>query len=856
MTKEIFLKDGLVYYTKGEDQSYQVTEGTVLVYLIPIVEGAEGRTEGRRLFLGEFTPPFCIPGMRHNSDLLGKWVIGLVALDTAGLTEFTDTDPQGTRLSFADAIDLKITSAQKFEMMLIERYELVLVKEQTAIFLTKNEQEVTKERTLKVIANQFRKQQFYGQDTVTYSGRPLYDAAAAICGREKIRIAPFDRVKETSGSGFSLEDIARVSNFVIREIVLTEGWYRNDMGAFLAWRETDNAPVACIPKGIRSYIIYDPKTGATEKVTGDVAAGIKPKACMFYRPFPQKEITKIDLLRFGMAKVYRSDIVRLLFLALLGTLVGLLIPLMNEQAYDKFIPIGDAPGLIQLGAVMLACALGNISFTIVKNLASFRSMNSMKYAVQSATYDRLFKLPESFFRDYDAATLGQRAMGISTIYDVLAQNAVTAVLSALFSLLYLWRMFHYSVRLAVWGLVMLFVAAGIVAFLSHRQIRYERQMRDVDLESNSRVFQYITGIAKIRNAWAEDRALYRYIEKLAESQRINTIKEKITIGVNALIQTAKILFPLAFYYVMIRKNLELSIGEFTAFTAAFSSFSAAILTLVQNLIVVNKIQPLYEDARPILESIPEISDDAELPGDVLGEIELSNVTFAYEPDRPAVIRNLNLHILPGEYVGIVGSSGCGKSTLLKLLLGFEKPQVGSIYYDNRDIDDLDKRELRKKFGVVLQDGGLISGSIIDNIRIAAPNVKIRRVEETVREVGLENDISQMPMGLHTVIAEGAATISGGQRQRILIARAIVAKPKVIFLDEATSALDNVTQNQIVQTLEKLDATKVVIAHRLSTVKNCDRIIVMDAGQIVEQGTYETLMEQKGLFYDLAIRQIS
>lgn len=852
MTEEILLKGGLVYYTKGEDHSYKVTEGSVLVYLIPIKD----RAEGRRLFLGEFSSPACIPGMRHSSELLGKWVIGLIALDVAGITEFVDADTERTRLSFADAIGLKIRSAEYLEEMLVERYELVSIKEQASIINTRSENQNTKERTLDIIANQFRKKQFYGQDTMTHTGKSLYDAAAAVCGSENIRIASIDRVRETSGRRFSASDIARVSHFVIRDIVLTEGWHKKDTGAFLAWREADGEPVACIPKGMRSYLVYDPKTEATEKVTDEIAAGIKPKACMFYRPFPEKAMSKMDLLRFGMEKVYTSDIVRLLLLALIGTLVGLLIPLMNEQAYDKFIPLGDTPGLFQLGAVMLACTLGNISFTIVKNLASFRSMNSMKYAVQSATYDRMFNLPDSFFRDYDAASLGQRAMGVSTVYEVLAQNVVATALSALFSLLYLWRMFHYSKKLAVWGLIMLIVVAAIIVFLSLKQIRFEREMRDVDLETQSRAFQYISGIAKIRNAWAEDRALYRYIEKLVDSQRINTTKEKLTIGVNALIQTAKILFPLAFYYVMIRKNLDLTVGSFTAYTSAFSAFSAAILALAQSLMVVNKIQPLYEDARPILETVPETSEDADLPGDILGEIELSNVTFAYEPDRPAVIRDLNLHIKPGEYVGIVGSSGCGKSTLLKLLLGFEKPQVGRIYYDGQDIDDLDKRELRKKFGVVLQDGGLISGSIVDNIRIAAPNVKMRRVEETIREVGLEDDIKQMPMGIHTVIAEGAATISGGQRQRILIARAIVAKPKVIFLDEATSALDNVTQSQIVDTLEKLDATKIVIAHRLSTVKNCDRIIVMDAGQIVEQGTYDELMDMKGLFYDLAIRQIS
>lgn len=852
MATEILLKGGDIHYTEDADLCYRVTEGTVLAYLI----SRENGEEGRRQFLGEFEPPSLIPGMKVESDLWGNYVVGLVALDAAAIEACAGEDVDETRQSFAEAIGLKLPSVDAFDDMLIEGYELDRIKAEATIINTREEQLSIRGRTLELIANQFNTQAFSGSGVVANSGHPLYDAAAVLCSKEKINIAPVERVRETSGRRFTIADIARVSHFVIRDIVLEDGWHKRDAGPFLAWKDDDKTPVACIPRGPRSYVVYDSTTGQTQKVTDEIAAHIKPKACMFYRPFPNKPMLKWDLLVFGLQKVYRSDIVRLLVLALVGTLVGLLIPLMNEQAYDKFIPIGDEQGLLQLGAVMLACALGNISFTIVKNLASFRSMNSMKYAVQSATYDRLFNLPESFFRGYDSATLGQRAMGVSMIYDVLAQNALMAVLSAVFSLLYLWRMWHYSDALSKWGLVMLIVVAAIVVFLSIRQVRYERKMRDADVEAQSRAFQYISGIAKIRNAWAEDRVLYRYIEKLAESQRISTIKEKMTIGADALIQTAKILFPLVFYLIMIREQIDLSIGSFTAFMAAFSAFSAAILALAQSFLVVNQIQPLYEDAKPILESVPEMSDEAELPGDLEGEIELSNITFAYAPDRPAVIRDLSLHVRAGEYVGIVGSSGCGKSTLLKLLLGFEKAQVGSILYDNRDIEDLDKRELRKKFGVVLQDGGLITDSIAENIRIAAPNVRMRRVDEVIAEVGLADDIRQMPMGIHTLVAEGAATISGGQRQRILIARAIVAKPKIIFLDEATSALDNVTQGQVVETLEKLDATKIVIAHRLSTVKNCDRIIVMDAGQIAEQGTYDTLMEKKGLFYDLAMRQVS
>jgi ATP-binding cassette subfamily C protein len=368
--------------------------------------------------------------------------------------------------------------------------------------------------------------------------------------------------------------------------------------------------------------------------------------------------------------------------------------------------------------------------------------------------------------------------------------------------------------------------------------------------------QLLMGIAKVRIAGIENRALYEYLKPYVATRKINIRAERMTVFVNAFVGGLSTVFSMIFYYIMIKKTISMSVGEFMGFTAAFGSFSSAMLEIVSSLLQVNDVKPVYDFCKPILENLPEFEEDAQMPGNLTGDIEVNNVTFAYNEETGPVIKDLSLHINAGEYVGIVGSSGSGKSTLLKLLLGFDKPQLGKIYYDGKDIDSLDKRELRKKFGVVLQDGGVISGSIYENITITAPNTRLKRVKEVVKEVGLEDDINAMPMGLHTVLSENSGTISGGQKQRILIARAIVGKPKIIFFDEATSALDNVTQSMVVETLEKLKATKVVIAHRLSTVMNCDRIVVLEHGELIEQGTYQELMDKKGRFYELAVRQIS
>ena len=854
----ISLKGGQIHYTESSDTVYRVLEGTVLVFMMPVTDGRYGR----RLLLGEFEAGSAIPGFHHRSELLGEWVLGLAALDKAVLSSAVTAEQDAEhseelRRRFGEQIGLSFIEGAGFHEALIEKYELVTVRDNGRLFLARREKERTKERTFRMMYDHLKSDKSrLGEKVFSETGNALYDAAAFICAYEDMDIIAFDRLVETSGRKFTVHDIARLSHFVIREVVLEPGWHKRDSGPLLVFTEDGGDPLACIPKNAHSYYLYDSSGSRTEVLDDSAAKGIRSKAFMFYRPFFEKSLTRRDLLRFGAHNVYRSDIIRLLLLTLLGTLVGLLLPYLNQQAFDKFIPMGNAPGLVQIGAVILACSLGNISFTIVKNLASFRFMNAMKYAVQSAVFDRLFNLPESFYREYDAANLGQRAMGITTIYTVLAQSAVSAALSAVFSLLYLWRMYRYSSAMSNAALVLLAAVSAVIILCGLLQTGYERRKQEADNQLSSISFQLLSGVSKIRNAYAEDRALQRYIEASLQSKMLQHTKEKLTVLVQAITGVAPLVFTIIFYYQMIRKDLGLSIGQFTGFSAAFGAFSGAVLTIVSNYLTVNNVKPLYEFARPILDTLPETGIDADLPGDLRGEIDVTNVTFSYSPDEPPALNNINLHIDAGEYVGIVGSSGCGKSTLLKLLLGFEKPQTGRVYYDNRDIDDLDKRELRKKMGVVLQNGGLITGSIYENITIAAPDTEMSRVEQVIRDVGLEEDIKRMPMGLHTVIAEGAGTISGGQAQRLMIARAIINRPGIIFLDEATSALDNVTQNQIVSTLESLDATKIVIAHRLSTVQNCDRIIVMDKGSIVEQGTYQELMDKKGLFYDLAVRQIA
>jgi ATP-binding cassette subfamily C protein len=313
------------------------------------------------------------------------------------------------------------------------------------------------------------------------------------------------------------------------------------------------------------------------------------------------------------------------------------------------------------------------------------------------------------------------------------------------------------------------------------------------------------------------------------------------------------------YFLMTRPGGgrdQLSTGEFLAFMSAFSALLTGLLDVGASLVGVINVVPTYDRLRPILRAVPELDDTRADPGVLRGRIEVSNVTFRYRQDDPPVLDAVNIQAEPGEFVAIVGPSGSGKSTMLRVLLGFERAESGSVAYDGFDLESLDIQAVRKQCGVVLQDGALLPGDIFTNIIGSSVELTLEDAWEAARMAGLDKDVEAMPMGMHTVIPEGGGSLSGGQRQRLMIARALVNRPRVVFFDEATSALDNPTQAIVTASLDRLNSTRIVIAHRLSTVVNADKIYVLEKGRLAQSGTYEQLMQTPGTFQDLARRQIA
>ena len=849
MSEIVKIKGGEVFITENPESLYKMVSGEALVYIVPAEKNGE---YGRRLFIYEAVKDETIPALSYTDMENNSWRFAIVAKEETEFIECRVEANEAARGIFAKKIGLKNYEMEGFEEGLVEWYRFQLLKEDGFIHKTGQEHKHVYEEGLNLIYSLFYKASEKASEKS--KNNIIYDAVRFVCIKSGIDIAEFDKVKSGCDGEISVEGIARISHFICRRIVLEEDWFKKDLGPILVYTADESALYACVPTK-SGYMMYNPATEKREVVTFEKAKGMSFRGYMCYRPFPAKKLNMKDLIKFGAECINKRDILRMLIMTLLGTFIGLLVPALNQQLYDTFIPVGASDALIQMCILIFAFMIGNLTFSIVKNLSGFRITSKITYTVQSATYDRLFNLPENFFRKYDSGDLAGRVIGVGGLVNGIINMILSAAITLIFAFVYVGRMLSYSPLLTIVCIVMIAAYVAFSVIMTLKTISYEKECMELSGKTDAILYQLIGGISKIRIAGAEDRALLEYLKPYIKLRERGIKSDRIELLLGVLSIVVESVFSLVLYAFMIKGNLGLSLGTFLAFNTAFGSFASSVMNLAEMTVNINQLKPAYERIRPILETSPELDDTKELPGELNGEIDINNVSFAYDDAIGNVLTGINIHIKPGEYVGIVGSSGSGKSTLLKLLLGFEKPGNGKIYYDGRDIESMDKRELRKKLGVVLQDGKLISGSIYENITITAPNATYNDVLETIEAVGLTDDIADMPMGLHTVLSEDCGTISGGQQQRILVARAIVGKPKILFFDEATSALDNITQAMVCESLEKLNATRIVIAHRLSTVMNCDRIIVLENGQVAEEGAYNELMDKRGIFYNLAKRQL-
>lgn len=690
-------------------------------------------------------------------------------------------------------------------------------------------------------------------DDMPVSGSALLNACNIVGRVSDLVFVPHPDGKSEAEQRDPLGSIAKASRVRYRQIALKGQWWKRDHGPLLVYFEKDKRPAALIPRR-GSYELHDTTLGTVGMVTEEIAEQLSPFGFVFYRPFKDKALSVLEIMRFGSHGCH-DDLFLVVLMGIAGGILGMITPMATGMLFDTVIPGAEKSQLMQLTIALVGGAIGASMFEFTRSVAMLRIEGRMDLSIQAAVWDRLLALPVPFFRDFTAGDLAMRANGITTIRQALSGTTMNAILGAVFSIFNLGLLFYYSWFLALVAIGLMLVVLLMTITTSLFKLRYERQLAEVDGKVSGLLLQLLSSVAKLRTTGSEGRAFGMWAKEFSRHRALTFKAESI----GNILETFNAVFPLVSSLVIFMTvafflgDKKLSTGEFLAFNSAFVSFLVAMLSMTGALVTVLQIVPLYERAKPILQTMPEVDVAKADPGRLQGSIEINHVTFSYKPDSPAILRDVTLNIKAGQFVAIVGPSGSGKSTLLRCLLGFESPTSGSIYYDGQDMSVLDITAIRRQLGVVLQNGQILPGDIFKNI-VGSSGLTIDDAWEAARMCGLEQDIKDMPMGMHTVVMGGG--LSGGQQQRLLIARSIVHRPRIIYFDEATSALDNKTQAVVSQSLEQLEATRIVIAHRLSTVKNADLIVVLDAGVIKEQGTYDELMQNDGLFAQLAKRQIA
>lgn len=653
-----------------------------------------------------------------------------------------------------------------------------------------------------------------------------------------------------------------------RVVTLEPGWWRRPDATLLGFTDDGTTPVALLPQR-SGYVLRDPSDGTRRRVDEAWAARIARTAYAIYTPFPDQARTG-RIVRSTLRGA-RTELVLLLVFGLLAGIVNLLVPLVVSAVFSSVLPTRSGDLLFAVTALLAGGAVTLALVTYTQNLVTVRLSGKLAGTLEPALTDRLLRLPSDFFRRYDTGDLATRAIGIQQIRQMLSASVFTSLLALVFSLASVAVVFIYSPPLAIVALVLIAIVLGLLVALNVRIVRHGAEVQEEQGALAAMLYQVARSVAKVRVAGAEQRVMARWAEGFRRQQSASYRSGRAQVWVTALTAALPAAVALALYGAVSGGLAgDISAGRFLGLFTALGQFTAALTAMIFSLGPLLAVVPLWRRVRLILDEPIEVGGEED-PGVLTGRISVRNVSFAYgdgadggseesgdtaTPAEPTgqVLSEVSLDIEPGQYVAITGPSGSGKSTLLRLLLGLDTPTAGVIRYDGKDLRALDASLVRRQFGVVLQNATPLPGALRNTI-LGDSGLPDEEAWRAAADADLADDIRRMPMGMQTIIGEGGLAFSGGQLQRMMIARALARRPAIIFLDEATSALDERTQATVSSHLDRLAVTRVAVAHRLSTIRNADRIYVLDQGRIAESGTFDELMAREGPFQRLARRQM-
>ena len=689
-------------------------------------------------------------------------------------------------------------------------------------------------------------------------GTSLVAALKLIGEHEGIIFRLPSRRSVSIGEEPSLQDVLNASGVRCRKVRLSseDRWWIGDSGAMLGYSHEHGRPLALMPGTAGRYRAMDPTSGRSEQINASRATEIARDAWVFYRPLPDdRPVRLMDILRLA-GKNMAADFGRFSTAGLLASALMLAPAIAVGALADWVLPSASGGMLVQIIIALVAFAVVGLLLQMVQGTAMMRLEARATTRVGAAIWDRALGLPSSFFKSFTAGDLAVRMSAFQVLRDQLSGVVANALLSIVFLLPTLGLLFFYDATLALIILGIAILSLAVACALGLLQIAPQRRRYAAVRHLAGELYQFIDGMSKLRSAGAEASAFASWARGYRSQHVAGMQIAKWNEHLVAFSAAAPALVGAALFGVAIWQGPDqLALGDFLVVYSVSLTFYTAVAGLGRSFEAIAAAVPGYEQVKPILDAVPDGRARGTASTKLSGDIHFDHLSFRYTDDGPLIVNDVSIYARPGEFVAIVGESGAGKSTLLRLALGLEEPSRGGVYYDGRDLAHLDRHSVRRQIGVVMQDGNLRPGNILDNIVGLGDDLTIDDAWRAARLADVDKDISAMPMEMFTVVGDSSSTFSGGQIQRIRIAAALVRDPRIVFLDEATSWLDARSQAEVMQSIKSLAATRIVIAHRLSTIRKAERIYVLQAGRVVQEGGFDELFNADGPFHDLVQRQM-
>ena len=625
---------------------------------------------------------------------------------------------------------------------------------------------------------------------------------------------------------------------------------KNAYSILIVFDLSTNLPAALFRNGSTNWL-FNPYT--EEKRPVNRSDKFTERSIEIYASLPEKVFNIFTILKFAFSEEIVS-IVLLLIAAAVAMLFNLSIPMLTNYLVGSILPQSDSQLLIETTTVVLLIILGSSIVQYLKTLMTLRLESVTDHRLQTAVMDRLVRLPMTFISKFTTADLASRVNSISQIRQALGTGVITTLISSLFSLTYFVLMFQYDPELAIYAVILTVFSTSLILVLTWRSILLEKPLLEKSAEVTNFSMQAIMGLPQIRASGKEPYVLRRWLKTVNQQASLrlknnfyNDAKQKY--AVLAIPISSVVIFSILTTRLLNSGGdvqFDATAASFIAFNAAYASFNGSFASAVDIIADVSgRVSVLWGRVEPILTTDVETGfKNSAVRKEISGSFEVLKLTYAFPDSQSLLFDQLSLSIPAGKYTAITGPSGCGKSTLMKFILGFLKPTSGEILVDDESLENLSIRSYRKQFGVVMQSASFNPGSIYD-IVCGGLHRSENDVWEALRKAAVDDEVRQLPMGLETLLTDSGSSLSGGQMQRIAIARALMNNPSVLILDEATSALDNISQKIISDMIDQMSITRIAVAHRLSTIRHADQIIVLQKGKPVEIGTWEEHIEAGG-----------